>query len=43
MTDLIVDLVNLRPESLALPLWVYAVMVSIGVFIPCLLYTSRCV
>jgi len=36
MTDLIVDLVNLRPESLALPLWVYAVMVSIGVFIPVL-------
>ncbi|MBE2238394.1 MAG: ABC transporter permease [Caldilineaceae bacterium] len=36
MTDLIVDLVNLRPDSLALPLWVYGVMVSIGVFIPVL-------
>ncbi|HHY55735.1 MAG TPA: ABC transporter permease [Chloroflexi bacterium] len=36
MTDLIVPLVNLRPESLALPWWLYAVMVSIGVFIPVL-------
>ena len=36
MTDLIVDLVNLRPESLDVPLWVYAVMVAVGVFIPVL-------
>lgn len=36
MTNLIQDLVNLRPESLDAPLWVYAVMVAIGVFIPVL-------
>ncbi len=36
MTSLIVPLVNLRPESLALPWWLYAIMVSIGVFIPVL-------
>jgi putative ABC transport system permease protein len=36
MTGLIVPLVNLRPESLALPWWLYAVMVAIGVFIPVL-------
>ncbi|MFO7634756.1 MAG: FtsX-like permease family protein [Caldilinea sp.] len=36
MTNLIQDLVNLRPDSLDVPLWVYAVMVSIGVFIPLL-------
>ena len=36
MTDLIVGLVNLRPESLAVPPWVYAVMVAVGIFIPML-------
>lgn len=36
MTNLIQDLVNLRPESLDVPLWVYGVMVAIGVFIPVL-------
>jgi len=36
MTNLIAELVNLRPESLAVPLWVYAVMVAVGVFIPVL-------
>ncbi|HAJ35362.1 MAG TPA: ABC transporter permease [Chloroflexi bacterium] len=36
MTDLIAPLVNLRPESLALPWWLYAMMVAIGVLIPVL-------
>lgn len=36
MTNLIQDLVNLRPDSLDVPLWVYGVMVAIGVFIPVL-------
>ncbi len=36
MSGLIVGLVNLRPESLDVPLWVYAVMVAVGVFIPVL-------
>lgn len=34
MTHLIQDLVNLRPNSLDVPLWVYGVMVAIGVLIP---------
>lgn len=36
MTELIVGLVNLRPESLALPWWIYAIMIAIGVLIPVL-------
>jgi putative ABC transport system permease protein len=36
MTELIVDLVNLRPESLAVPWWIYAIMIAIGVMIPVL-------
>lgn len=36
MTNLIQDLVNLRPDSLDVPLWVYGVMVAIGIFIPVL-------
>jgi putative ABC transport system permease protein len=36
MTNLIQDLVNLRPNSLDAPLWIYGVMVAIGVLIPVL-------
>ncbi|MBW7881937.1 MAG: FtsX-like permease family protein [Caldilineaceae bacterium] len=36
MTDLIQDLVNIRPETYAIDWWVYAVMVSVGVLIPVL-------
>lgn len=34
MTELVEGMVNLRPDSYAVPLWVYAVMVSLGVIIP---------
>lgn len=34
MTNLIEGLVNMRPASYAVPLWVYAVMVAVGVLIP---------
>ena len=34
MTRLIEDLLNLRPESYAVPWWVYGVMVAVGVLIP---------
>ncbi|MCS6828077.1 MAG: ABC transporter permease, partial [Caldilinea sp.] len=36
MTNLIQDLVNLRPNSLDVPMWVYGVMVAIGILIPVL-------
>lgn len=34
MVNLIEVTVNMRPESYAIPLWVYAVMVGVGVIIP---------
>jgi putative ABC transport system permease protein len=34
MTDLVEGMVNIRSDSYAIPLWVYAVMVAIGVLIP---------
>ena len=34
MTDMVEGLVNIRSDSYAIPLWVYLVMVAIGVLIP---------
>jgi putative ABC transport system permease protein len=34
MTDMVEGMVNIRSDSYAVPLWVYAVMVAIGVLIP---------
>jgi putative ABC transport system permease protein len=34
MTDMVEGMVNIRSDSYAIPLWVYAVMVAIGVLIP---------